>query len=199
MPKAIMVKYHPETSTKPAKYSAEDDDGNRVYVSAHVDHSEHGGVAVVAAKKLCEKMNWKGKLIHGGFKDREYFIFERYENTIIAPRDPAGMQDSANSCPKCGGHSFQLQVTFDGTIDIEYNDGDDEFEVTDSEPTDSEWDGPARCLDCDWAGELADLIALEEGQVICRTCAAIYADGGDGFDGECPSCADKREKKRGKK
>ena len=26
---------------------------------------------------------------------------------------------------------------------------------------------------------------------ICRTCGEEYADGGDGFDGECPSCADK--------
>jgi predicted nucleic acid-binding Zn-ribbon protein len=24
----------------------------------------------------------------------------------------------------------------------------------------------------------------------CRTCGERYAEGGDGFDGECPSCAD---------
>ncbi len=27
----------------------------------------------------------------------------------------------------------------------------------------------------------------------CRTCGNRYSDGGDGFDGECPSCADKSE------
>lgn len=25
----------------------------------------------------------------------------------------------------------------------------------------------------------------------CRTCGEAYADGGDGYDGECPDCADK--------
>ena len=26
----------------------------------------------------------------------------------------------------------------------------------------------------------------------CRTCGETYRDGGDGYDGECPSCADRR-------
>lgn len=26
---------------------------------------------------------------------------------------------------------------------------------------------------------------------VCRTCGASYVDGGDGYDGECPSCADR--------
>jgi hypothetical protein len=33
---------------------------------------------------------------------------------------------------------------------------------------------------------------LEGRDNACRTCGAKYADGGDGFDGECPSCADRR-------
>lgn len=28
---------------------------------------------------------------------------------------------------------------------------------------------------------------------VCRTCGARYDDGGDGFDGECPTCADKTD------
>lgn len=28
------------------------------------------------------------------------------------------------------------------------------------------------------------------GQVICRTCGDRYAPYGDGWDGECPTCAD---------
>jgi hypothetical protein len=27
----------------------------------------------------------------------------------------------------------------------------------------------------------------------CRTCGEHYCPGGDGFDGECPSCADKTD------
>ena len=26
--------------------------------------------------------------------------------------------------------------------------------------------------------------------MICRTCGEEYAEGGDGWDGECPNCAD---------
>ncbi|WP_143062010.1 hypothetical protein [Faunimonas pinastri] len=37
--------------------------------------------------------------------------------------------------------------------------------------------------------------AEEENEDLCRTCGAQYEDGGDGFDGECPSCADKTDQK----
>ena len=30
-------------------------------------------------------------------------------------------------------------------------------------------------------------------QSVCDGCRELYDDGGDGFDGYCPSCADKRE------
>jgi len=29
----------------------------------------------------------------------------------------------------------------------------------------------------------------------CRTCGDRYHEGGDGFDGECPNCADRTDKK----
>lgn len=32
--------------------------------------------------------------------------------------------------------------------------------------------------------------ADEDDDNICRTCGEWYADGGDGYDGECPTCAD---------
>ena len=28
---------------------------------------------------------------------------------------------------------------------------------------------------------------------VCRTCGDLYHEGGDGFDDECPSCADKTD------
>lgn len=34
---------------------------------------------------------------------------------------------------------------------------------------------------------------------ICRTCRNVYDLYGDGYDGECPDCADKRESKREEK
>ena len=34
------------------------------------------------------------------------------------------------------------------------------------------------------------------GRAYCRTCGDIYEDCGDGYDGECPSCADKTEQER---
>ncbi|MBX4911454.1 hypothetical protein HJA82_29510 [Rhizobium bangladeshense] len=35
----------------------------------------------------------------------------------------------------------------------------------------------------------------EDDEDVCRTCGAEYEDGGDGFDGECPDCADKTDQK----
>jgi hypothetical protein len=28
---------------------------------------------------------------------------------------------------------------------------------------------------------------------VCRTCGDLYAEGGDGFDDECPECADRTD------
>ena len=44
----------------------------------------------------------------------------------------------------------------------------------------------------------AELQNVAEGSdvVICRTCNAVYDGYGDGYDGECPECADKTEEKR---
>ena len=33
-----------------------------------------------------------------------------------------------------------------------------------------------------------------EPENLCRKCGAKYPDGGDGYDGMCPDCADKAEK-----
>jgi hypothetical protein len=65
-----------------------------------------------------------------------------------------------NVCPKCGGRDFRIQVTFSGSVCIQLGaDDPDEFEVTDSEPTDSEWtnDSDVTCLDCDWSGMMKEI------------------------------------------
>ena len=72
-------------------------------------------------------------------------------------------------CPKCGGLELKIDVTFAGTVSIQCQPDSDEFEVTDSEPTDSEWDDNSNvyCFGCGNEGSvsefsLADLIAEED-------------------------------------
>ena len=38
-----------------------------------------------------------------------------------------------------------------------------------------------------------DLTAMEEDLDLCRDCGSDYPDGGDGYNGRCPDCADKAE------
>ena len=70
-----------------------------------------------------------------------------------------------NVCPSCGGRDFRIEVLFQGTVDIQLGAEDpDEFEVTDSEPTDSEWtdESGVECIDCDWSGKMKDIDLPEE-------------------------------------
>lgn len=36
----------------------------------------------------------------------------------------------------------------------------------------------------------------EDADPVCDACGEPYAEGGDGYDGKCPSCADKAERRR---
>lgn len=67
--KAIRVRYMGQSSNGPAKWVAEDGDGNRVRVNASSHTKE------MAAEALCKKMGWVGELIAGGFKNDEFFVF----------------------------------------------------------------------------------------------------------------------------
>lgn len=61
--KAITTKYLPMTATRPARVLATDNDGNSLVVGADsVDaHS-------MAAKKLKDKMGWKGRMVGGNLR-----------------------------------------------------------------------------------------------------------------------------------
>jgi hypothetical protein len=61
--KAITTKYHQARY----RYSASDADGNRVYVHKKDGFNEEQNHAH-AAKKLCDKMNWRGTLIGSWLK-----------------------------------------------------------------------------------------------------------------------------------
>lgn len=53
-------------------------------------------------------------------------------------------------------------------------------------PTDGRPDVPT-CPEC----EKTNCFALAEGEEICRECGEVFSDeGGDGYDGLCPGCAD---------
>ena len=62
--KAIVTKYHPVTYARGSRYSATDSDGNRAYSENRLEwNSEQNHDA--AARKLCKKLGWKGKLVRG--------------------------------------------------------------------------------------------------------------------------------------
>jgi hypothetical protein len=53
-------------------------------------------------------------------------------------------------CPHCGNNkNFRVDVTFQGTVDLAF-DAIGEFDVVESEPTDSEWEDHScvLCLEC---------------------------------------------------
>ena len=70
--KAITTKFHGPTNTRGSRISATDMDRNRIMVS--VDHASRNP-HVDAARALCNKMNWKGKLVQGTVKDGKVFVF----------------------------------------------------------------------------------------------------------------------------
>jgi len=46
-----------------------------------------------------------------------------------------------------------------------------------------------------WWCDHREEVAEDEGNDYCRTCGVLYGAYGDGYDGECPDCADKTEAK----
>lgn len=65
MSKAITTKYLGPTDFKGSRISATDGDGNRVSVPYEYALNSDGN-HIAAATALCEKMKWKGTLVHGG-------------------------------------------------------------------------------------------------------------------------------------
>jgi hypothetical protein len=73
--KAIVTKYHGPGNVRGARFSASDEDGNKVWVS--YDYSANADANhEAAARKLCEKMGWGGRLIGGGLGSRMVWVFD---------------------------------------------------------------------------------------------------------------------------
>ncbi len=82
--KSITVKYLGWTNYKPIRLKASDQDGNSITVSRDSldDGNSHSSPYIDIAKRLCLKMNWKGKLIGGHTKTGMVFVFNDPETTI---------------------------------------------------------------------------------------------------------------------
>jgi hypothetical protein len=68
--KAISCKYLPATRFSPARVKAYDLDGNSAVVECEGNRDD-----IRAAKALCAKMNWKGKLTCGHTKEGTVFVW----------------------------------------------------------------------------------------------------------------------------
>ncbi len=71
---AIITKYHGPTNTRGSRVSATAANGQRVFMgydSAHTSEENHR----IAAEKLCEKLDWHGKLASGSLKNGMVWVF----------------------------------------------------------------------------------------------------------------------------
>lgn len=85
--KAIRTKYHGPGNVRGSRISATDDDGNRVTIPyPHQLNSEDGHL--LAARTLCRKMNWTGKLVRGSLRDCYVFVWLDERDTFDAGMVP---------------------------------------------------------------------------------------------------------------
>jgi len=74
--KAITVRYIGPTNTRGARMKADDGDGNSVTISYDYELSR-GERFRAAARALCDKMNWHGRLCEGWTKGGAVYVFIR--------------------------------------------------------------------------------------------------------------------------
>ncbi len=70
---AIRVRFLKATEAEPARYRADDHNGNRATVK--VENVEGRFDRDRAVRALCKKMRWSGTLIHGQFGRTEYYLW----------------------------------------------------------------------------------------------------------------------------
>ena len=74
--KAIETKYHGPTDTRGSRITASDSDGNRVSIPYPYELSGEE-CHRKAARRLCQKMGWKGRLTGGALKSSYVFVFTK--------------------------------------------------------------------------------------------------------------------------
>ena len=75
--KAIKTTYHGPTNTKGSRIIASDEDGNRITIPYPCGLS-NVAAHKKAARALCEKMKWVGKMVSGSLKNGYVFVFVDY-------------------------------------------------------------------------------------------------------------------------
>lgn len=80
--KAISTKYHGPGNRRGSRFSADDGDGNRVYVSYDygLDSESNHHKAALA---LCQKMGWTGEMVAGSTKDGMTFVWVNGERLTV--------------------------------------------------------------------------------------------------------------------
>src|SRR5688572_5297382 len=74
MCRAIFTKYLPPTNVRGARVKAYDHEGNSVTIS-YDQGLQRDEIYALAARRLCEKMDWLGELVGGGTPEGSVFVF----------------------------------------------------------------------------------------------------------------------------
>lgn len=88
--KAITTKFHGPTNTKPSRYSASDQDGNKVTLSTDFTFNSDGNHDR-AAVALCHKMGWlTHNLVRGSLAQGYVYVFDlAYERVPVVKAEVA--------------------------------------------------------------------------------------------------------------
>lgn len=96
--KAIITKYHGPANVRGSRYSASDEDGNKVTLSADDSLSSEANHDA-AAKALCIKMGWVNhSLACGGMKNQNVYVMLHPDGVIkfTADEQVQGQHNAAN-------------------------------------------------------------------------------------------------------
>lgn len=76
--KAILTTYKGPTGAKGSRITASDEDGNKV-IFDHSQANSHDEAHANAARALCKKMNWHGKMVQGSLgPGKEVFVWVEF-------------------------------------------------------------------------------------------------------------------------
>lgn len=73
--KAIQTKYLGPTNCRGSRIKATDNDGNKVTIPYPYELHQGEDMHRKAARALCDKMGWKGRLVGGALKNGYAFVF----------------------------------------------------------------------------------------------------------------------------
>ncbi len=84
--KAILTKYHGPGNVRGSRISATDSDGHRVSIKLESEWSMDEAHQI-AARTLCAKMGWTGRLVSGGLGHNQVHVWVRPDGMPLAGSD----------------------------------------------------------------------------------------------------------------